>query len=407
MGKRLRVEMGFSPVVLIAAIAMSVAGILLESSKAEAQNSGYWLEQRMFDKCADRLTEDKRLEFENLPSRERLGWLEANCAGGDRGGRARAWEIYERCKPNLTPAQTREFESSDREARKRFLVKHCKKELEESVAKSREEEAKDAKSTPKIAFVGIWDDAGEERGDVQFLEELIERSAKEEVAGRFELVTLERDAEGQCDADCMRGRAASDGAAYVLRGDLRSFGGGLVLTLSLDVSSSGVSAASAVTEGMPMRELPSAVGEAVRGLIGKISSKEEGPRRKSSAGKGRARSNPPGRGEASSRLHRSDGTGPMRPSPGRPPSYAGARVAAHVFFWLGLDAIVGGVVWLANGYNEMGISALSIGGVFCIVAGIAAGAYSKKKEALRRWERLSGGPVVSPHFAGFALSRRF
>jgi hypothetical protein len=242
-----------------------VASFFLLAPCARGQNSGYRLEQKMFEKCADRLTEDKVREFEELEIDDRLGWLEANCATNKRGSRGKAWEIYERCKIHLTPAQTLEFESSDWEARKRFLAEYCKEAAREVI------EAKPTKTTTSSA-----------------------------------------------------------------------------------------------------------------------SGSREGPATAGPGGTARPRRSEVG-----------------QPPVIRPPGYAGPRVAAHVFIWLGLDAFIAGFIWLSQEDFEIAVPMLSGGLAFCIIGGVFAGVYAHKKEERGKWDAIHAGPVITSTYAGFGLSKRF
>ena len=262
-GRRFFAVGGFSVVILV------VIAFSLRPHPAHAQNKGYWLEQRMFERCAPRLSDEQVREFEGLASEDRLPWLEANCTGEERGGRDRAWEIYERCKPNLTPAQTQEFESSEWEARKRFIAKNCK---EEATAVIEEEGA--AKKTIVRAT---------------------EESRPTEAPGKSST------------------GASPGGAGYFV-------------------------------PGTPAEE---------------------------------------------------------------PPGYKGPRVAAHIFIWLGVDAIIAGAPMIGTYRINMAIALISAGGAFCIIGAIFAGVYSRRKDERTAWDRVHAGPVLSPDYAGFALSKRF
>ncbi len=316
-----------------------------------------------------------------------------------KSARSKAWQMYVDCKPDLTPAQSKEFESKSWDDRKLFLATHCKHVFKPEMAqpvKKKPVAVATEQGEHKIAVFQIVNEAGMDQRDVSTLDIIVERTVKEKAHGRYGIVVVEPAQEGEyCDDGCMLEKVGAKGATFVVHGKLSSFGTGQILSLELVRTDGAEMVASTVTDAVALEKLPGETRTAVELLISR--SPFEKPATKVVAPAGFVAAKP--RKSA------------MRPPP-RPPSYKGPRIAAHIFFWGGLDIGAAGGILLEAGVEEAAIGFFVGGGLCVFIATVCAVRFSTLREKRKTWNRkyggtMYGGPIVTPDFAGMGLVKNF
>jgi hypothetical protein len=320
-----------------------------------------------------------------------------------KSAQSKAWQMYVDCKPDLTPAQSKEFESKSWDDRKIFLATHCKHVLPAELAEPEKEEPAAVvkeQGEHKIAVFQIVNEAGMVQRDVSTLDTIVERTVKEEAHGRYGIVAVEPAQEGEyCNDNCMLEKARAKGATYAIHGKLSSFGSGQILSLELVRTDGAEMVASTVTDAVALEKLPGETRAAAELLIARSPFEKPATKSATSGGVMTARAQMLNR---SSRLE--------------PPGYMAPRVAAHIFFWMGLSLGAAGTILVTSAGDGpvafAGIALAIAGGTFCIVAIICAVRYGKKRRARWEWnmkhgKQIYGGPIVTPDFAGMGLVKNF
>ena len=327
---------------------------------------------------------------------------------------SKTWQMYVDCKPDLTPAQNKEFESKSWDDRKLFLAIHCKHVLPPEPAqpvKKKPVTVATGQGEQKIAVFQIVDEAGMDPRDVSTLDTIVERAVKEEAHGRYGIVVMEPAQEGEyCDDSCMLEKAGAKGASFAILGKLSSFGSGQVLSLELLKTDGAEVVASTVTDAVALEKLPGETRAAAEQLIARSPFKKPVTKVVAPAGFVAARPDKPTR--RISPYSYGYYPEPNWRSGSEPPSYKGPRIVAHIFFWLGLDFGGGAAILLEAGLFEEGVVFIAIGSTLVILATICAGSYSKKRREREEWDRkyggsMYGGPIVTPDFAGLGLVKSF
>jgi hypothetical protein len=245
----------------------------------------------------------------------------------------------------------------------------------------------------------ITDDADLARKDVERLRKKVVRVADRDAVHSVDAHLLQAASSPDCDADCEHHAALQSGADYLVSGEVESFAGSYILVLRLEELNTDETLAALKSKPLEgAAELLEGTERLTKHLL-----KKAGLLRKGVSTRTLRR--PKSRARSSSRTH----YGEQHPSH----THKGTRAFAHVFFWIGLDAVIGGTIALiATGDELVGGIVLGTGGLFCILGAVAGFSYQgrvveyeKKHPNRTRYARLS--PLVGPDFAGLGYLRTF